>query len=378
MKFSCKSKDLQKGISVVEKAISLRTPLQIMENIFLSTADNKLTLVGNNLEVGIQYEIPIENLQESGRILIKAQTISNVISKMEDQNVDVSVDLNQKVLIHSGGVDFDLHGQDINDYPVLPNIESGIKFTLSADQLSALIKHTFFSVCYDDAKPFLNGVFIKAVNQKLTFVATDGFRMAMDETICESIQNDFEVIIPNKAIGELNKILQILHYNDPVEVIVTDTLIKFSWNSFKMVSRLIQGRFPDYKQVVLDESSIKNQYRVPRKTLVTATERASIIANYANQVVRIYFKQNEVIVKAKALKTGEFREGILISEPKHTGDLRISFNVKLLLDALKNIESDDILIEFNDELCPCIFKPVSEENYLYVIMPIRMTDFEGE
>lgn len=378
MKFSCKSKDLKKGISVVEKAVSLRTPLQIMENIYFSTEQDKLVLVGNNLEVGIQYEIPVEDVVQTGDILIKAQTISHVISKMEDQQVDVCVDPSQKVLIHSDSVDFDLHGQDISDYPVFPEIEEGVRFNISASQLKSMIQHTFFAVSYDDAKPFLNGVLMKSHSSQLTFVATDGFRMAMDETKIDTLDQDFEVIVPNKAIGELNKILQILDHDDPVEIVVNDTLIRFSWKSFKMVSRLIQGRFPDYKQVILDDASVKNRFRIPRKSLVTATERASIIANYANQVVRIYFKQDEVIIKAKASKTGEFREGISISDPKFDNELRISFNVKLLLDALKNIESDDILIEFNDELCPCIFKPVSEKSYLYVIMPIRMTDFEGE
>ena len=201
MKFSCKSKDLQKGIAVVEKAISLRTPLQIMENIFLSTTEDKVTLVGNNLEVGIQYEIPVENVEETGDILIKAQTISHVISKMEEQNVEICVDSSQKVLIRSDSVDFDLHGQDINEYPVFPTVNSGNSFTISPEQLRSLIKHTFFSVSYDDAKPFLNGVLMKAINQQLTFVATDGFRMAMDECKCESIKTDFEIIVPIHAVG---------------------------------------------------------------------------------------------------------------------------------------------------------------------------------
>ena len=145
-----------------------------------------------------------------------------------------------------------------------------------------------------------------------------------------------------------------------------------------MVSRLIQGRFPDYKQVILNEDSVSNVFKVSKKQLITATERASIIANYANQVVRLFFKNDAVQVKSKASKAGEFKEEINVDVLKIDQETRVSFNVKLLLDALKNIESDDIVIAFNDELCPCVFKPLSSESYLYVIMPIRMTDFDNE
>lgn len=375
MKFSVESNVLQKGISIVEKAVSSRTSLPVLENIFLELRDGELKLRGNDLEIGIENSVSIEGETVEGAILVKAKTFSNIISKLPQEKLELLVDENQKVIIKSEKVDFDIHGTNTNEYPVFPTIDGGATFTLKVAELLDLIKHTIFSVSFDETKQFLNGILVENKEGFLNFVATDGYRLALKKREF-SLSENFSVIAPFKAINELNKIIQSLDPEREIEITVSNTQIAFKMKDFLLVSRVIQGQFPDYGQVIPSETKIV--YSVPRKALQDACERASIIASASNNVVRLKFENETLTLQANAKELGDFKESCDISRVMGEGNFEIAFNVRLMLDVIKTLTTDDIKMSFNNELSPGKIQSISDDLFTYIIMPIRTNTYQPE
>ncbi len=375
MEFSCPGSELSQGIGVAEKAISNRS-LPIMENIRLTKRGSSLELIGSDLEVSILYKMSVPDNETNGDILIKASTFSSIVSKLSSDTIDLSVDTNNKVVIKSDQVDFDICGLETSDYPEFPNIDKGNTFSLTAASLLELIKHTIFSVSFDETKQFLNGILISTDADALSFVATDGFRLALKTQRIEPLAQDISVIVPYKALNELSKILQKSKSEQTVQITLSDQKIAFIVNDVIVVSRLLQGQFPDYKQVL--PQTTENKFVINRKSLLSACDRASIIASYVNHLIRVEFSQEQMQISSRAPKLGDFKEELEISRVLGDANMKISFNVKLILDAIKLMESDDILIEFNSELSPCCIRPASDTDYTYIVMPIRTSDFETD
>ena len=375
MKFKCKANNLQKGIGIVEKAVSTRSSLPVLENIFIEVLDNKLVLRGNDLEIGIQKTIDLET-SEVGKVLVRAKTMGSIVSKLADSNVDISVDATNKLIIRSDKhADFDLLGTNSEEYPVFPEIESGIKLQIKIEQLRNLIKHTIYSVSLDETKQFLNGILIKNEQQKLVFVSTDGYRLSVKSTDIALPDQDFSAIVPFKAMNEIYKILQQYNADELVTINISANQVAFIFDTVVFVSRIIQGQFPDYKQVFPKE--IKNSYELSLNALLTACERASIFAAESNNVIKLTFSPESVSIFSQAASLGEFKESIPLTPTAGEGELTISFNVRLLLDMLKNAESDDLQISFFNELSPSIFSIKSDDSFQYILMPIRVNQFEN-
>ncbi len=373
MKFKCHSSQLQKAIQMVERIVAQRNTLPIMENIYFELNNGVLTLRGNDLEVGIETKIKPDEATRDGKVLIKGKTIASIVSKINTQNIEVSVDENQKVIIHSDSVDFDIHGGAVTDYPVFPSVESGTSFSLPAEQLRLLIRYTIFSVSFEETKQFLNGILMDYENGVLNFVSTDGYRLSLRKYAQEAAAAPFSVIVPYKAMNEMSKILNGVENDKSIILNVSNQQVTFKMDDFVMITRIIQGKFPDYKKVF--PTSADNSYQVNRRELLEAAERASIIASSSNNVVRLYFENGHLEIKAQASKLGEFKESLPVKVVKGQGDTRIAFNVRLLVDALKNSEMEELLVEFNNELSPCLIKAVEGNEFVYVIMPIRTGEY---
>jgi len=373
MKFSCQSNVLQKSISIVEKAVSTRSTIPVLENMYFELKNKQLILRGNDLEIGIEHGIQVDQSELDGSVLIKAKTISSIISKIPNQQLEVKAD-QTKMTLKGENIDFDILCLDSGEYPIFPNIETGQSFQITISDLTELIKHTLFSASFDETKQFLNGIFVKMEEGTLYFVATDGYRLALKQLKQETFNHQFAVIIPYKAMSELQKVIQQLDPTKSVNITISERQVSFSVDQFLLISRVIEGKFPDYKQVL--PKQINNSIKLSRKALLEACERASIISSISNNVVRFNFEGAKIVIKAQAPAMGEFQEEIKVERIEGQDDLKIAFNVRLVVDALKNMESDDLKISLNDALSPCLYEPVSGGDYTYVIMPIRTNDFQ--
>ncbi|MGE4169555.1 MAG: DNA polymerase III subunit beta [Candidatus Margulisiibacteriota bacterium] len=372
MKMSCTSNLLQKSISIVEKAVSQRTALPVLENILFRVKNNQLALVGNDLEIAIEHRIPIQSEGE-GTFLVKGKTISSIVSKLQNQELLVDVDSASKCTIKSDNIDFDILCVNPDEYPQFPVIENGVKIKLTVAELRQLIKYTLFAVSFDETKQFLNGILMKYEDGFLYFISTDGYRLSLKRQKIEVLQAPtLSAIVPFKAVNELNKILQSYAADQVVELNVSENQVSFSMQDFVLVSRVIQGQFPDYKHVLPKES--ENQFSVVRRFLLDASERANIIASASNNVVRMQFGQ-QLVLKANAASLGDFKELIEIMRLKGESEIKIAFNIRLVLDVIRVMESEDIKIEFNSEVSPCVIRPMQDDDFAYIIMPIRTSDY---
>lgn len=377
MKFICNSAKLQKAIGIVEKAISSRTSLPILENIFFELNEGRLKLRANDLEIGIENVTTVDQSQADGKILLKAKTISNIVSKFQNLPISFQVDSNNKVIINvENRVDFDIMGTHPDDYPVFPSVEEGIRIKLTVAEIKELIRTTIFSVSFDETKPFLNGILIKNDQDKLLFVSTDGYRLSLRSSSVVRPVSDFSVIVPYKALNEILKIFQHVDSSQSVDLNISPNQISVIMNDFLFISRVIQGQFPDFKQVIPQSSA--NKYSLSRREFLEALERASIISSASNNVVRFVFDESGLVIQANAPGLGEFKEAVKINRIQGSGTTKVAFNVRLVLDAVKILDSDELNIEFNSEESPCVMRPNGVEDYTYIIMPIRTNDYQEE
>lgn len=374
MKFTCESNQFLKSINIVEKAIPLKSTLPVMENMFLELKNQELVLRGHNLEMGIEYKMPIENQGENGALLVKSKTLSSIVAKLLNQKLNIEIQ-NQKMNIKIDKIGFDILGISAEEYPAFPAIQQGIEINLSVKDLKDLIKYTLFSVSLDETKKFLQGVLVKKENNNIIFVSTDGFRLSIKRHPIPDIEKEFQVIIPYKTLNELNKILPQMNDDQKITMIISENQVAFKLMQFVMVSRVIQGQFPDYNHVL--PKTTQNQLSISRRAFIDAVDRSGIIATESNNVIRVTFREETIAIKAIAPTLGEFKEELVIKRntPMTTEESRMAFNFKLLSDVLKIMEVDDVIIEFNDGLVPCLIKPENGDDFIYIIMPIRTSDY---
>tara|TARA_B100000427_G_scaffold279854_1_gene250206 strand:- start:19761 stop:20888 length:1128 start_codon:yes stop_codon:yes gene_type:complete len=374
MQFKCQSDKLKHSIAVVEKAVSQKSSLPVLENIFLELKGTQLKLRGNNLEIGIENGINIDEPISEGSILVKAKTLSSIISKIDDNNIEISVDETQRLSIKGEKVDFDILGSHTQDYPVFPSIDEGFSFSLKVNDLQSLIRHTLIAVSYDETKQFLNGILVKNTQDKLLFVATDGYRLALKNHTIPPFEQSFESIIPYKAVSELSRILQNISGEKEVEITISENQIAFKMEEFLLISRIIQGQFPNYKQVIPEETG--NRFKIKREEFVAAADRAALIATASNNVVRFSFDKEKVSIFANAKGLGDFKEEVLLERVLGDDDVKIAFNIRLLLDVIKTVNTDYVNLAFNNELSPCKVTIDDNEDFVYIIMPIRTADYQ--
>lgn len=379
MKFNCDSSLLFKSVNIVEKAIAQRTTVSVLENICFELSESKLILRANDLEIGIEHIIDVAvDTTESvfpTSVLIKGKTISGILSKISPQIIQITVDSNNRFKIVGKGVNYDIMGMSSDDFPVFPEIQNGEHVQLSLEDMRSLTKSTLFSVSSDETKPFLNGVFVKSDTHLLSFVATDGFRLALKQIATQTQVDNVSVIVPFKAMNELTKVLGFLDSASPLNMVISSQQVAFFSDRFRLVSRVIDGHFPDYKQVIPKFSSY--QVKVSRKEFIEACDRAMIIASVSNFVVRLTFEGESLLLRANA-SLGEFKEELQVVRTKGEGAVKISFNVKLILEGVRAIDSDDIELEFNEGLSPCIIRASGQTDYVYLAMPIRTNDYQED
>ncbi len=376
MKFKCKGNDLLKGLNIAEKAIPNRSSLPVLENVYLDVSKNQLTLLGNDLEIGIKHSMPIQNQEMEGKLLLKSKTLSNILSKLANEEITVEADDKNHVKIGTEKVEFDLLGQEAESYPTFPTLEQGNQFSVTCQELKELIKHTLYAVSFDETKQFLNGILFRVEDKSLSFIATDGYRLAIKKLMINQSIKDCNVIVPYKAMNELNKILQQKKPEDTVQVNLSENQVGFVMSDILILTRIIQGQFPDYKQVLPKETN--NQYTIDRRSFSDALERGNVIASESNNVVRLGFDDSHLMLKANAISLGDFQESIDVARTTGSGSSNIAFNVKLLLDVVKIVEQSDLVIRFNDELSPCVIQTNESDSFYYIIMPIRTNEFQNQ
>lgn len=369
MDFICKKDDLEEGVQAVERIVSTRSTLPIIGNILFEAKKAGIKISANNLEMGIEILISAK-VSKEGSVLIPAKTLGGVVSKLPDG--DISFKLKDKGLINISYKKsvFNIHSLPPDEFPQLPKVKETKAFEVEAETLSGMIKQTIFATSSSEDKYVLNGILMeigKAANERSNFrlVATDGYRLAKSGEKIDGAEGPIKVIVPSKAMGEVAKVLG---NKGVVKITLSNDQVAFKYENIYLVSRLIQGQFPDYKQVLPKGGGLK--VLVETEALLKASERAAVIASQSANIVKTEVRGDQLHIMAQAPDVGSVDE-VLEVEVKGKGKTSTAFNVRLLTDALKVIDDPKVFLELGEALSPGLIRPQGEEDFVYIVMPIR-------
>ena len=384
MKFTCSQESLIHGIQIVQKGISNKIGLPIYNGIlFEVNKDNKVHLFATDLEIGIDCYIPAQVI-EGGAVVIPNRIISELIRKFPEGNIEVESKENNITTIKENNSVYKILGFSADEFSNFPEIEIKSKIKLSQEILKDTIQKTIFSASRDENRSFLNGALFKIINNEIEVVTTDSHRLSLKTIpapeIDENIIQEGEVIIPYRTLSELYKLLTdekevFVEINVGEKQIVFILFPNGQKNSIRIYSRLIEGQFPNYHQII--PKSFKTEIKINTDEFRNKMERISLFVREDLNTVKLKIenkedvseKKCEIIIKALSQNIGEAHETIICF--KKGKDIIITFNSKYILDVLKIIKTKNIEIKFNDPLNPVIIHPEKDKNYLYILMPVR-------
>ncbi|RSK34448.1 DNA polymerase III subunit beta [Bhargavaea beijingensis] len=376
MKFEIARDRLLNGLSDVTKAVSSKAAIPILTGIKLDVDEEGLYLTGSDSDITIQTFIPAEENGEQlirtsqrGSIVLQAKYFNEIVRKLPTNDIEIEVSGHLQTHIRSGKSEFHLIGSDAEDYPQLPEIDDDRHFAIPADLLKSIIRETVFAVSASESRPVLTGVHWQVQEGELVCVATDSHRLARRKTRLESApDDDYSVVIPGKSLQELNKILE--DSNEPVGITMSNKQVLFRAGHVLFYSRLLEGNYPDTSRLI--PSEYKTDIYVNGKTLLQSIDRASLLAREErNNVVRFSADGSNIVeISSNSPEIGKVEEQVETASVEGE-ELKISFSAKYMMDALRAIEGQDIVIRFTGAMRPFILKSAEDDTLLQLILPVR-------
>ena len=365
MKFSCHQKTLINSISIVQKALSSKTTLPILKGIYIEVLDGYLKLVATDLEIGIEHLIEV-NTYDKGSVVVDARLFSDIIRKLPEEEVHIHLEENNQLYIKCENSEFNIVSYNSQDFPELPSIEENDFYEIPQDLFKNMIRQTVFATSQDESRPVLTGALLEIEGEFINMVALDGYRLALRKGKIKANKGN-KVIIPSKTLNEMNRI--ITEDEENIRMTITENHALFIINNTKIISRLLEGEFINYKQILPKEN--KTKVKVKTKTILDSIERASLVAREGkNNLVKFKISDNKMIITSNS-ELGKVYEELFIS--LEGNEIEIAFNSKYFIDVLKIVEDEEVYLEFTTNLSPGILKPVSNDNYIYLILPVRLS-----
>lgn len=364
MIFTCEKQKILEGISIVQKAITGKSTMPILEGIYIKTKQSELTLIGSDMDVSIQTSVDATIIEE-GSIVIDAKIFGEIIRKLPNSIIKIETIENQLIKITCEKSVFDVVYMNANEFPELPEINESLKVSVNQNILKNMIKGTSFAIAQDETRPILQGILFQVKNKNLNLVALDGYRLAIRNEFLDTDIN-IEVVIPGKTLNEVSKILE--DVNDIVDITFTNNHILFNLEKTKIISRLLEGKFINYNSLLPQE--YKLLANINRQELQNAIERASLMAKDGNtNLIKLDLQQDNLIITSNS-QLGKVREELSI---KLQGEeVQIAFNSKYLLDVLKNMEENEVVMKMTSGISPCVIEEKDNENSKYLVLPVRL------
>ena len=376
MKFEIMRDHLLAGLNDVMKAVSSKTTVPILTGIKIDVTNEGVSLTGSDQDITIQTFIPEEENGEqimtitaTGSIVLQARMFNEIVRKLPTNEVEIEVTNGFATYIRSGKSEFHLIGQDAIEYPLLPEVSDEEQFTIPADLLKSIIRETVFAVATSESRPVLTGVNWNIHEDELICVATDSHRLARRKTKLEQLPTGVSsVVIPGKSLNELNKILE--DSTNPVQIVMTNQQVLFKADNVLFFSRLLEGNYPDTSRLIPE--SYKTNVTINGKSLLQAIDRASLLAREdRNNVVRFEtLEGNAIEISSNSPEIGKVEEQIQV-ESLEGETLKISFSAKYMMEALKAIDGQDVIIQFTGAMRPFILRSVHDDAILQLILPVR-------
>ncbi|MCI6652294.1 MAG: DNA polymerase III subunit beta [Ruminococcus sp.] len=365
MKFTCSRTDLSNAVTNVQRAVATKSSIPSLEGILIKAYDGFLNLSGYDLEIGITTDVEAQ-LDSEGEIVVSARLFGDIIRKLPEEVVTIETDERMVTYITSGNASYQIVGLSATEYPDLPKFEETDKIVIKGGLLRDMIRQTIYAVSDNTSKPIYTGSLFEIKDKVLTIVAIDGYRMAIrKEAIDSDSENSF--VIPKKTQSEVLKL--ITDDEENVEIVIGQRHTLFKVGSFYVISRLIEGQFIDYNSTIPKGND--TEVVVNTREIGSSVERMSLLANEKiPSPVKCVFSDDEIKMTCK---TSMGKANDVISTTIAGSDVEIGFNNRYLLDAIKNCDTDEVKLILNGGLSPMIIKPVKSDSFLYLVVPMRIS-----
>jgi DNA polymerase-3 subunit beta len=364
MKFSATKEKLLEGLQQVQNVVSTRTTLPILSNVLLQAKGSEVHLTTTDLDVGVRgaFEASVE---KDGATTLPARRLFTIIRELPSSEVSIEVDAKNAASIRSGQSFFKILGLPEEEFPPLPKFENAKSVTIPQKTLRDGLKKTSYAISTDETRYVLNGLLFSFKENKLTLVATDGRRLAMVDIELEFPRShETDIIVPTKAVTELGRLLT---DDGEVKVSVGSGQIAFELNNTLLVSKLIEGNYPNYKQVIPTET--KERVTLERETFLNSLRRVSLLASDKSNSIKLNFSKNNIEITANTPEVGEAKEALPVAYKGR--DFSIAFNPEFLMAPLRALAEDEVFLDLIDEMSPGVLKISTP--FLYVLMPMRIS-----
>src|ERR1700751_4408829 len=364
MKFSVSKDKMLEGLSIVQNVVSTRTTLPILSNVLLQASDGEIRLTTTDLDVGVRGTVEAQ-IERTGATTLPARRLFAIVRELPAAEIYFDVDSKNLASIRSGSSFFKIRGFPEDEFPPLPRFDEAKVFTIAQKDLRDGLKKTSYAISTDETRYVLNVILFSFKDNKLTLVATDGRRLAMAEIELEFPRShESDLIVPTKAVTELQRLLT---DEGEVKVSMGGGQIAFDLNKTLLVSKLIEGNYPNYRQVIPGEA--KERVKLEREMFLNSLRRVSLLASDKSHSVKLNFSKNNLDITANTPEVGEAKESLAV--PYKGRELSIAFNPEFLMAPLRALTEDEVFLDLIDEMSPGVLK--IQTPFLYVLMPMRIS-----
>lgn len=363
MQLTVTKEEILNGLQKVQAIVQSKTPLPVLSNVLLKAEKNQLTMTTTDLGVSVRTSVQAE-VGKTGATTLPARKMFSIIRELPNQEIEIEVDDTDVAVIKCGASVFKLMGKSEDEFPGLPKFDSGNEYTVHQGEFREMLQQTSYGASTDETRYVLNGVLLSFKEDKLVVVATDGRRLALVEKELEFPKDaEGEMILPSKTVHELIKTLS---DEGELSIKATDSQIAFEFNDMLVVSKLIEGTYPNYRQVI--PAGSEHRVSIERELLLNAVRRVALMTSDQSNTIKLTFSKNSLEITTNTQELGEARETISLKYDDKK--VSIAFNPVYMMDPLRSLSTDEVIFEFTDDLSPGVFK--INVPFLYVLMPMRL------
>lgn len=369
MNLTISKEQIINGLQAVQNVVSARTTLPILSNVLLRAEGERLEFTATDLDVTVACAVEAK-IRKPGTSTVPVKRLFGIVRELANLELDLEVDEKNACTIRSGPSFYKINGLSADEFPPLPKFKEDKKIVVPQETFKSMMRKTSFAISTDESRYVLNGVFISLKDHKMTMVATDGRRLALvDEEVDVGEKSQGEFIVPAKTVNELNRLLQ---DKGEVEVRYAENQASFTLKDEKgsgilIVTKLIEGNYPNYRQVIPAET--KERVTLTREDFLHALRRAEIMTSEKSNSVKLNFTANKLEITANSPEVGEAKETMALNYKGH--EMAIAFNPKYVIDPLNALTNDEVFLELIDDLSPGVLK--INGPFLYVVMPMRLS-----
>jgi len=369
MKLTINQKDFYHGVQIVQRAVASRSTLPILKGIYLEAIKDKgFKLIANNLEMGIEYWVEA-NIIEEGVFVLPAAELSNILRELPAAEISFQLDeSNYQAKINCLNSRFTLKGYQADEFPQLPEVEGAISFSFNSLTFKEMIEEVKFSTSTDQTQPTLTGGLMVLSPGEISLVATNTYRLAHSKRELSKaldLEEEIKVILPGTTLNELNHL--IADKEEEMNILLNNSYVRFTFNEIVFISRLIEGQFPNYKQVI--PVDFKSSVKIDRLEFLNAVKRVSLIARLDSNVITLDINQDQMSISSNSSEYGDALE--LVEVDLDGPEQSINIDANYLMDVLRTLNEEVVNILLIGSLNPLTIKKYGKDDYIYLIMPVR-------